>query len=928
MLRRSLTERVLEQIDARTFYSAYTQLSQASEKGECKGLCPLHDEKTPSFFVNIKTGVYHCFGCGDGGGPLQFYASYYGCSHPEARARIAEDLSLAGSSRLAGNGGRQKENGGRRLGGREEKAVDQPFGSETSETDHQSSETEIYSTLLMAGRPLADQALAYMDSRQLGQDTLARFHVAYLEDPEKSAEELRACFGMGELLRSGVFRYSGNRGPVFQFLRHPLLFPLYRDGKPVFIQGRVLGDPEGRLSKFCNLAGRPVPSLFNLDQVAVLPAGTAVFVAEGAPDAMILEQEGFHAVGLIGSSGFKPEWAPDLARFKVCLALDNDEAGRIGTRKITRLFHEHHVPVPVSVIELPEGINDINEFFQEHRAADFDRLISGVREHSVDLRVAVKTLLEKVADRSDSFAYPELAERIYAWFETNGGVFVINQEKRCFLMFEQVMYEIGNNDAFNALMFSKTHLVWVQYQGKMIWQILRNLCFLRGRQEANLSWIHTDEPKGVIYINLHNGANQIVRLSSGEVDLLSNGSNEAGVMLRVADKMEAIDFEPGADPREAVRLLESLVMEPLACEPENKLFLCCWILVAFFLDYTTDKALLKLSGHTGSGKTTTARILSCLLYGADSVESATVAYYYADAAQNPYLICDNLETENMNREVVQFLLHVATGIRKGKRKAGTDSETVRESSNALVAITAIEPLVKSELISRAYDVEFRAIFKRPGFMQREHLGQLIKARGRILSGLFVLFAREVLPGLQSQRQEILARLQISYRQHSKQRVDSFLTLMVVILRALLKMLEPEQDRTWELVEWWIRYQGRLAEETERDTNVSVYLLDALAKEMLAREEDFQKEYYLDFHKVRNGDETPRELSFVASSRDLLMALQILSKNKGFKLPFSNTKQLGVRLANETSVLEKAGWSWEREKVVRGLRYHRFRKSLG
>ena len=373
--------------------------------------------------------------------------------------------------------------------------------------------------------------------------------------------------------------------------------------------------------------------------------------------------------------------------------------------------------------------------------------------------------------------------------------------------------------------------------------MLRNLCFLRGRREDNLSWIHTDESQGVIYVNLHNAANQIVRLRSGDVDLLSNGSNEAGVMLRVADKMEAIDFEPGADPREAVQLLQRLVMEPLACEPENQLFLCCWILAAFFLDYTTDKALLKLSGHTGCGKTTAARILSCLLYGADYVESATVAYYYADAAQNPYLICDNLETENMNREVVQFLLHVATGIRKGKRKAGTDSETVRESSNALVAITAIEPLTKPELISRTYDVEFRAIFKRPGFMQREHLEQLVKARSRILSGLFLLFAREILPGLQSQRQEILARLQISYPQHSKQRVDSFLTLMVVILKALLKMIEPGQDRSWELVEWWIRYQGRLAAETERDTNVSVYLLDALAKEMLAREEDFQKEYY-------------------------------------------------------------------------------------
>jgi hypothetical protein len=151
--------------------------------------------------------------------------------------------------------------------------------------------------------------------------------------------------------------------------------------------------------------------------------------------------------------------------------------------------------------------------------------------------------------------------------------------------------------------------------------------------------------------------------------------------------------------------------------------------------------------------------------------------------------------------------------------------------------------------------------------------------------------------------------------------------MVMILSALLRVLEPARDRVWEIVDWWIPYQGRLAEETERDTNMAVYLLDALAKEMLAKDGDFAREYYLTFEKIANEYGVPVELSFVASGRDLLMALQILSKNKGFKLPFSNTQQLGVRLANEESVLETAGWRAEREKVVHGLRYQRFRKKL-
>jgi len=342
-------------------------------------------------------------------------------------------------------------------------------------------------------------------------------------------------------------------------------------------------------------------------------------------------------------------------------------------------------------------------------------------------------------------------------------------------------------------------------------------------------------------VNLQDQANRLARLGQGRVEVVPNGSNPDNVMLRMADKMAPINFDPGVNSREAVELFNRLVLEPLACEPENRLLLGCWILTAFFLDLTSEKALLKLSGHTGSGKTTAARLLSCLLYGEDHVESATVAYYYADAARNPYLICDNLETENMNPNVVQILLTVATGIAKGKRKGGTDSETVREKANCLVAITAIEPLTKPELINRTYDVEFPAMFKKNGFMQRAHLAELVRNRSRMLSGLFQLFAREVLPGLEERRQQVMIRLETLYPRHAKQRTDSFLTLMIVILEALLHVLEPARDRVWDLVGWWIQYQGRLAEETERDTNAGVYLLDALAKEMTRHSEEFEQE---------------------------------------------------------------------------------------
>gem|GEM_PF-896805 len=923
-MRRSVTERILEKLDVRAFYSQFTRLSDPSQKGECRGLCPLHEEKTASFWVNVYDGSFKCFGCGKGGGPVQFYAAMKNISPFEASAELL---------RMYGDNGNGRAHGRKTAPERMPKPapLNDAVPAATPVTaspalgrpqeEWQASPTAIYQALMDCGRPLESKAVEYFENRGIRLETLDRFQVSFLSDTREVQSRLLRAFGQAALVRAGVFQEKDGKAR-FSFSNHPILFPILKDGLPVFLQGRLL-DPKPGAPKYCNLSS-PVPALFNRDRLTGLGHGSAVFVCEGAPDTMALQQAGYPAVGIVGCSGFKEEWVDELTNFNVHLVLDNDDAGRQGTDRIREMFHQRNRPV--RVVRLPEGIKDVNDFLVGRGPAEFEELVGKATLQSVDLRTMVERLLQRVSDRSDKFSYRALGEEIYTWFENNGGVFVMTPAKQAYLMFDRQLVEIGNNDDFNALMMEKTDLVAGQFQARMVWQVMRSRCVLYGRRDADLSWTHASR-KG-FFVNLHNRRNEILCLRNGGVEVLPNGSNRDGVMLRSADKMAPVEFDPGVAPRESVELLRDLVLAPLACEPENRLFQVSWILTAFFLDFTFEKPLLKLSGHTGSGKTTAARILSCLLYGADHVESATVAYCYADSARNPFLICDNLETENMNPDVVQFLLHVATGVAKGKRKAGTDSETVRESAKALVAITAIEPLTKPELINRTYDVEFRAIFKQRGFMQREHLTKLLEARSRILSGLFRVFAGEVLPGLDEKRREILNKLQVLYSNHSKQRVDSFLTLMIIILSALQKFLEPRsEEKTWKIVDWWMQYQGRLAEETERDTNLPIYLLDALVKEMIAQGPDFRKQYYLDFDVKKNEFGEPFELNFLASGKDLLMALQILGKNKGFKFPFSNAKQLGIRIANDSDVLDKAGWKREHEKTVHGLKYYRLTRKL-
>ena len=671
-MRESLVKQVLEALDITSFYSRYTKLGPSNGSGQLKGLCPLHQEKTPSFFVKISDGSFKCFGCGKGGGPIQFYAARHDLDVSEGVRRMAEKLGVGAPEQ--------------RGYGREPARI-------LLDVPKTSSRAEVYAAALELGRPLPKKVINYLKGRGLDTSTVDRYQVGFFEDPGQVAAALLGRFERPVLLETGLFleRNEGRLG--FLFGRHPLVFPILENSQPVFLQGRRF-EASSDVPKYCNPSGVSIPGMFNGDVLMSLAAGSDLFLCEGVIDTMTLSQAGFAAVGVVGAGGFKNEWADGLRDFNVRVAFDNDEAGKAGVKRVLQILRDRGVMA--SEVPLPKGCKDVNEFFLHSSGDNFRELLP--QESNVDLVQEIRALRRRVSDPGDPFSYSDLAAHIFAWFESHGGGFLVGPEGQCRLLFENRVYEIGHNRPFNALMHQKTGLVAIEHSGKIVWEVLQNLCFLEGRQEAELGWVHADEDSGRLYINLHNEKNQIVAVAADTVEVLKNGHNEAGILLKAADKMAPIEFDDSVDPREAVALLRRLVMDPLACSPENRLFVVSWILTAFFVSYTTEKGLLKLSGHADSGKTTAARLLSCLLYGADHVETSTVAYYYADASRNPFLVADNLETEDLDRKITQFLLHVATGIQKGKRKAGTDSQTVREASDALVAITAIEPLTKRELI--------------------------------------------------------------------------------------------------------------------------------------------------------------------------------------------------------------------------------------
>jgi DNA primase len=190
------------------------------------------------------------------------------------------------------------------------------------------------------------------DKRGLNTYTIEKFKLFSIKDYNEVGEFLKNNFKEKELQDIGLLNDKGH----FTFYKHKLVIPFYKSGKLVFIQGRRLdtGTP-----KYINCSLPLV--LFNIDKLFKLKKGDTVYVCEGVFDAMILEQNGYNAVAILGVQGFKPEWVDRFKELNTVLCLDNDTAGEEETKDLASVFMSKGIEVKAK--ELPTEFKDVTDYF-------------------------------------------------------------------------------------------------------------------------------------------------------------------------------------------------------------------------------------------------------------------------------------------------------------------------------------------------------------------------------------------------------------------------------------------------------------------------------------------------------------------------------------------------------------------------------------
>ena len=332
-------ERVRDAIDMVSLVGARTDLRKAGVS-RFEGLCPFHDERTPSFGIDPVKKLYHCFGCGAGGDAIDFVRETEGVGFIDAIELLADRFGVE-------------------LEVAEEDPAEAQRRAQRQRLFTLLDRTAAYYERVLWEAPEADAARSYLESRGLRRETLEKFRVGYSPSAWDRVLLLsrRAGFSEAEMLDTGLLTRN-RQGRVYDRFRGRIMFPLWDSrGRVIGFGGRAMGEERG--AKYINT---PESRLFHkgnevyaghLARAAAAKAREVV-VVEGYTDVIALHQAGFeNVVASMGTSLTDAQvkrltmLAP-LAR----LAMDADSAGQEAMRRAARVAGDD---LDLLVVQLPAG---------------------------------------------------------------------------------------------------------------------------------------------------------------------------------------------------------------------------------------------------------------------------------------------------------------------------------------------------------------------------------------------------------------------------------------------------------------------------------------------------------------------------------------------------------------------------------------------
>ena len=372
-----LPERFLDELLARTdIVDLVSESVRLTKKGNSYwGCCPFHSEKTPSFHVVPDRQMYKCFGCGKGGGAVNFVMELENLPFKDAVAVLAQRAGMPVPEFGSSPGARE----------RREKIL--TINKQAARAFHR-----------WLHGPEGAEGLAYLQRRGLSRRTLTNFGLGFAPNRwDGLITELSAQgYDKRDLLDAGL-AVSNKDGRIYDRFRNRVMFPIIDvRGNVIGFGGRVMDDST---PKYLNSPDTPVynksRNVFALNIAKTAKAGR-VILTEGYMDTISLHQAGFDsAVASLGTA-LTEEHGQLLSRYfkEAVIAYDGDGAGVAAAQRAIPILEKAGLKVKVLRMQ---GAKDPDEFIKAYGREAFARLLDQ-SENQVDYRLAQ---LQKKFDLND-----------------------------------------------------------------------------------------------------------------------------------------------------------------------------------------------------------------------------------------------------------------------------------------------------------------------------------------------------------------------------------------------------------------------------------------------------------------------------------------------------------------------------------------------
>lgn len=327
----------------------YVELKRAGSN--YVGLCPFHNEKTPSFSVSPSKGIFHCFGCGVGGDVISFIMQKEGLSYPEAIKFLADKLGILV----------------------ETNEVNKEKYEHRKKLFEINNEAKLfyYKNLL-----INDVPKDYIKKRNLNNNLINKFIIGYADGKNSLYRHLlQKGYQKDDIIEVGLINQD-EKGNVYDKFRNRLMFPIIDiRGNVIGFGGRALADSRAKyMNSPQSLAYDKSKNVYGVSNLKNSTKVGKIILVEGYMDVISLTNYGFdYAIASLGTS-LTHDQAKLIKRYckNIYICYDGDSAGQKATSRAIELFKEQDISP--NIIVIPDNM-DPDDYIKQYGNESFDRLI-------------------------------------------------------------------------------------------------------------------------------------------------------------------------------------------------------------------------------------------------------------------------------------------------------------------------------------------------------------------------------------------------------------------------------------------------------------------------------------------------------------------------------------------------------------------------